>query len=233
MLVQNCTSLPSLSLILVIGILQSACAVTSGNARLQLDAAPFDRLSPHVALEGVQVKANTSLATNVDKKREASALIVAVASSNLRSETPESARTEASAPSESAVESSDDTTEGTMCLEPSGLRQRAEVNPEFWEALECGQSNHYLGAQIGFGSAIASLAVLSLVASVSGERVTQGPAVLGGITIPPALLAGRSDGFTVASLRVSVAESVALRDSRRVSRRWRSGWLSTSSGKQR
>ena len=188
MLVQKDSTFTSLGLVLMIALLQSACATASSEQMFRFDAAPFDRPAPDVSLLGTNTQ--TSPVTRAPAKRAALAMLTSADSSEVSGEASEPTSTELPATETPSVDGADTAAEGKMCLAPSALRERAEVNPEFWEALECGQSNHYLGAQVGFGGAIASMAVLSLVASLSGDGVTQASAILGAITIPPALLAG-------------------------------------------
>ena len=188
MLVQKDSTSNSLGLVLMIALLQSACATTSSEQMLRFDAAPFDRPASDVSL--LRMSTQTPSVTRAPAKRAALALLTSVDSSEVSGEASEPTSTELPATETPSVEGSATAAEGKMCLAPSALRERAEVNPEFWEALECGQSNHYLGAQLGFGGAIASLAVISLVTSLSGDQVTQAPALLGILTVPPALLAG-------------------------------------------
>ena len=178
----------SLGLVLMIALLQSACATTSSEQMLRFHAAPFDRPASDVSLLGTNT--HTSPLMHVPAKRAALAMLASADLSEVSGDASEPTSSELPAAQISSVEEPDTAAKGKMCLAPSALRERAEVNPEFWEALECGQSNHYLGAQIGFGGAIASMAVLSLVTSLSGDQVTQAPALLGILTIPPTLIAG-------------------------------------------
>ncbi len=167
-----------LSVLAAAALLHVACTTTGVGSSLRIHDAPFEPLSSSTLSDTPSQIEVTAPADS--SSQEATVDVAATSSAPL----PSSLRVTAGAEDTSVTTPTERTTEETMCLSPVDLRIRAAADDAFWETLECAQTNHFLGAQIGLGASVLTVAALMLFGRLGGEKVGMAPALIGLVTIP-------------------------------------------------
>lgn len=167
-----------LTVLAAAALLHVACTTTGVGSSLRIHDAPFEPLSSS-ALIGAPSQFEMNAPAD-SSSQDATVDASATSSGPL----PTSLRVAADAEDAFATKPTASTIEETVCLSPVELRTRAAADDAFWETLECARTNHFLGAQIGLGASVLTVAALMLWGRLGGEEVGMAPALIGAVAIP-------------------------------------------------
>lgn len=165
-------ALARVSAVMCIALGQLACSTTSSVGGIAMESAPFEMSAP------VSRSTSSVAPTRVVSfsQAETSTVLASLTASEVKTTEPVASTTSSvrlAAPPQ------------TQCLDVSALRNRAEREHKFSEAMECGQKNYYLAGQIGGALALTAIASIGAIIAIEGEDAGMTPAMLTLLTVPP------------------------------------------------